>query len=126
MYWCCRLKYGLIAIVICVSWIGFNSFSYCDLAYSKNNTMSIHMREGKPLYPGYPIIFDIQGRIDRLSDNVIVVNDTLFKLSDNIVYNTPNGNDVRQDQFRKGDFVGMKLNSNGIVVAVWLLKGGKI
>ena len=77
----------------------------------------------KPLYAGYPVMFDVRGDINRLADDVLVVGDTLFRLTKGVTYNTPNNINAQKSLFKNGDFIGLKLNSHGKVISVWLIRG---
>ncbi len=110
-------------IIIAVSGLGLSGLLYSQSAFCKDNKSINHntSTEG-PLYPGYPVMFDVAGTIDRLADHVIVVNDRSFDFAqEGVTYNTPYNMDTHKSEFKSGDIVGIKLNSDQKVISVWLL-----
>ena len=80
---------GMIKIKLWVTFIitgmlGIGSLFYCTCAYCEDRTVHTNLMGERPLYPGYPLIFDVRGQINRLSKGEIVIDDSLFKLSDDV------------------------------------------
>ena len=81
----------------------------------------------EPIHPGYPYVFDVTGKLDRISNKKIVIEDTLFKLSSSTTYQTPDITFANPSDFRINDQVGIVLNNekneaSKEVVSVWLIK----
>ena len=70
----------------------------------------------------YPDGFDGWGRIDRMSDTEIVVDDRLLALALLVKCGTPVMRETSTASFSKGDEVGYILNSEKEVVSLWLIK----
>ncbi len=71
-----------------------------------------------------PLIFDITGKIDRISNNRLVIDDVLFKLSLSTTYHAPDLIFTQSSDFKKGYFVGLMLKDKSTreVLCVWLLE----
>ena len=80
--------------------------------------------ELQPKFPGYPECFDLEGNIDSLQGNNIVVDDRLFILSSGAVFHGPSGL-VKQAKFEPGTKVGLKLSGERIISSLWLLEPSK-
>ena len=70
----------------------------------------------------YPDGFDGWGKIDRISDTEIVVDDRLLVFALLVKCSTPVMRETSTASFRKGDEVGYILNSDKEVVSLWLIK----
>jgi hypothetical protein len=116
-----RISSAIFFIIVCpvmvlVSW-------YCSsTAYCAGNDTDINFMDEKPLYPGYPVMFDIRGKISRISDSEIVINDTLFKLDETVSFITPYDEDAGISQFKEKDIVGAKLGTDRQIISIWLIK----
>ncbi len=110
-------------IVIAISICGFNIFFFCHSALCNDKIPVVSVDVEKPLYAGYPIVFDERGKIDRIAEDVLIVDDTSFTLTKNVTYNTPYNTHAQKNRFHVGDLIGLKLNSRGQVVSVWLIHG---
>ena len=73
----------------------------------------------RPVHPGYPRLFDIVGKIDRLTADEAVIDDTLYRLSFTVEYHTPNQRHAMQSRFEAGDLVGCLIDSNGEITSMW-------
>ena len=73
--------------------------------------------------PGTNVEFSGAGTIDRLATDEIVVNDTLLKLSDDIIYYAKDGSPGSASNFHLGSYVGYLLNSQGKIVSLWKIGG---
>ena len=116
-------RINVVFIVIAISTCGFNVLFSCHSALCSDKVPGKSVAVEKPLYAGYPIVFDERGKIDIIADDVLVVDDTAFKLSGNVIYNTPHNTYAQKSQFNVGDLIGLKLNSRGQVISVWLIPG---
>jgi hypothetical protein len=70
----------------------------------------------------YPDKFDNTGHIDRLGKNVIVIDDSLYKLASFTEYATPTSRHTTIASFRVGNIVGYKANAKREIVSLWLLE----
>jgi len=105
-----RIGHGLIlglTLIISLSGIGFTD----------------GRDEGGVVLPGhYPGKFDGTGHIDRIGDNEIVIDDSLYKISPFVKYHTPGASNTSIGRFRAGDLVGFIKNSDNDVISLWLVK----
>jgi hypothetical protein len=67
----------------------------------------------------YPAGFSGWGKIDRLSENQIVIDDVLFPLAVNATFNVPSVSGVPASWFEAGHRVGYVLNSEGQIMSLW-------
>ncbi len=81
-----------------------------------------YARERTDLPEHYPEEFDGWGRIDRISDEEIVIDDSLFRFSPYVIFNTPARMNVPRDRFRKGQSVYYILNEENKIVSIWLIE----
>jgi hypothetical protein len=70
----------------------------------------------------YPETFDGIGRIDRLGDDVIVIDDGTKGLASGVSFATPSSQYAGRGSFRVGSLVGYLLDRDGKVQSLWLLK----
>ena len=70
----------------------------------------------------YPDKFDDMGHIDRLEKNVIVIDDSLYRLAPSAEYATPTSRHTTIASFRVGNFVGCVTNAKGEIISLWLLE----
>ena len=105
-----RMGLGLIlglALIISLSGIGFTG----------------ERDEGGVVLPGhYPDKFDGTGHIDRIGDNEIVIDDSLYRISSFVKYHTPKTSNTSSGWFRAGDLVGFIKNSNNEIISLWLME----
>ena len=71
-------------------------------------------------YP--PDGFDGYGRIDRISDKEVVIDDGFFKLARSVAYVTPNNNIGSRSDFKVGALVGYLKNSEYEIQSMWLIQ----
>ncbi|NOX33911.1 MAG: hypothetical protein GXP56_09270 [Deltaproteobacteria bacterium] len=78
----------------------------------------------EPIHKGYPFVFDQTGRLDRISNKDLVVDDVLYKLSSSTTYHAPDTIFTKFTSFKKGDFLGIILKGKNTreVLSVWLIK----
>jgi hypothetical protein len=108
------LAFGLILGFACVD---------AALAQKSSPSAAPSLGDGEtPLYNGYPKRFDGGGYIDRLSREVIVIDDSNYRLASEVTFNKPTSKNTSSSSFKEGDFVGILVNSNGEVVSVWLIQ----
>ncbi len=67
----------------------------------------------------YPNGFDGWGRIDRLADDEIVIDDTLYAFSPAVIYNTPTSSNIPASWFHIGDRVGYLKNESNQIISLW-------
>ena len=62
------------------------------------------------------------GTIDQITDNKVVINDSLFKMALGVKFytNSKMNSYARRSRFKKGTHVGYEINKNGEVIAIWL------
>lgn len=95
-------------------------------AGSKNDGRSKIVYTGeKPVHPGYPRLFDIVGRIDRLTATEAVIDDSLHRISPSATYHAPGHRDASRSRFHQGDAVGCLTNADGGIESVWLISEKK-
>ena len=76
----------------------------------------------EPFPDYYPEGFHGQGPIDRIAADEVVINDTLFKLSPEVLYHTRTTQNASSAWFNAGKFVGYITNSNLEIVSLWLIE----
>ena len=76
-----------------------------------------------PVHSGYPFVFDMTGKLERLEDDDLVVEDVLFKLTSSTTYQTPDAVFASKSDFQQGDKIGLVLSDKQkrIVKAVYLI-----
>ena len=85
---------------------------------------TIAVADEKPVHPGYPFVFDITGKIDRIGDDQIVIDDVLFKLTSVTTYHAPDTIFMKPSLFKVGNVVAVILKDQNTreIISVWLLK----
>ncbi len=63
--------------------------------------------------------FDAIGTIDGISENEIVIDDRLFKLSTATAFYSKTGERISRSGFSKGRMVGIVLNSSRQAISIW-------
>jgi hypothetical protein len=95
-------------------------------AKSKKHGLSEATYDGeRPVHRGYPRLFDIVGRIDRITDDEAVIGDSLYRISPTAAYHTPHQRHALQSMLQVGDDVGCLTDSNGEIKSIWLITGSK-
>jgi hypothetical protein len=79
-------------------------------------------KTGSALPKHYPDKFDDIGRIDRITADQIVINDTLYRLSPNATFATPTRKHALRTSFRVGNRVGYITNEKREIISLWLLE----
>jgi hypothetical protein len=77
----------------------------------------------RPVHRGYPRIFDVVGRIDRITADEAVISDSLYHISPTAVYHTPNQPNALPSRLQVGDVVGCLTDSNGEIESMWRISG---
>ena len=77
---------------------------------------------GLALPKHYPDRFTGIGRIDRLAEEEIVIDDSLYWLAPYVTYHTPTAMNVSNAMFRAGNLVGFITNSERQIISIWFLK----
>lgn len=72
-------------------------------------------------YPpeNYPDGFHGWGRISRIDEKEIVIDDSLYALAKSVSFHTPGVSDVPSSWFGTGDTVGWLQNDRGEIVSLW-------
>ncbi len=78
----------------------------------------------EPVHPGYPFVFDVTGKLDRISDKKLVIDDDLFRLSSSTTYHAYDTIFTKPGSFKKKDVVGIILKDKNTreILSVWLIK----
>lgn len=106
------LKYiinGLLALVLLCGSILFPTGGYAQGPYKGEWILPQH----------YPNGFDGWGHIDRLAPDEIVIDDTLYKLSPSVTYNTSVKTNVSTSLFGVGNVVGYLQSPAGEIISLW-------
>lgn len=74
-----------------------------------------------PVHPGYPQLFDNIGTIDRLAAGEVVIDDSLYRISNSATYHVPGPHDVAGSRFHAGDMVGCLITADGEIESIWLI-----
>ncbi len=112
-----RIRYSTLAGFICMMFTGLMLVTIGG---------EVVAGEAPPLYPSYPIEYDVVGTVDAVGSESIVINDSTFRLSPDTTFNGPDGS-VRSRTFKPGDEVGVIVAASEIrqVDSLWLLEAGK-
>ncbi len=70
----------------------------------------------------YPQQFTGIGRIDRITRNEIVIDDSLYKFVSNVTYHIPTRSNASSAWFRSGELVGFVTNAKREIVSLWLIE----
>jgi len=70
----------------------------------------------------YPDGFDGWGRIDRITEDTVVIDDTILKLYPYAKYCTPTTKYATSAYFSPGNLVGYVTNSENEIISLWLIK----
>ena len=70
----------------------------------------------------YPDKFDGTGRIDSITIDQIVINDTQYRLSPNAKFATPKRKHALRSWFRVGNYVGYITNGKYEIISLWLIE----
>ena len=89
---------------------------------STGHAQGRHYREEWKLPDWYPRGFDGYGIINRISDKVVVVSDSSFKLSAGVTYNTPGYESASVSSFSAGRTAAYLLNAAGEIESLWLIE----
>jgi hypothetical protein len=70
----------------------------------------------------YPRGFDGYGRIDKIFEDRIIINDFSRKLSSSAVYAIPSSPQASKSAFRAGNTVAYLLDHKREIISLWLIK----
>ena len=70
----------------------------------------------------YPKQFSGIGRIDRITRNEIVIDDSLYRLAPHVTYHIPTRKNASSAWFRANESVGFVTNAKGEVIALYLIE----
>jgi hypothetical protein len=76
-----------------------------------------------PVHPGYPRLFDNVGTLDRLAAGEVVIDDSLYRISNSATYHVPGPHDVSGSRLHAGDMVGCLITADGEIESIWLISG---
>ena len=78
----------------------------------------------EPIHPDYPYVFDVTGRLDRISNQKLVIDDTLFTLSPSTTYHAPDMIFKTPSNFHIKDVIGVILKDQKTreISSVWLIE----
>jgi len=66
--------------------------------------------------------FDDAGTIDRMGEGEIVLDDSLFRLAPAVRFYSERGIPITKSSFKPGMMVGCKLNAQGEIASLWIIK----
>jgi hypothetical protein len=69
----------------------------------------------------YPDGFDGWGRINRITADMVVIDDTVLRLSPSVVYRTPTKQYATSAYFKPGSLVGFITDETQEIVSLWLI-----
>ena len=69
----------------------------------------------------YPDGFDGWGRIDRIAEDEVVIDDRSWPLSAFVEYHSPTAMNVSRYLFSSGNLVGYLMNSKREIISLWLI-----
>jgi hypothetical protein len=104
---------GLLALILLCGSIILPTGGYAQGPYKGEWILPQH----------YPNGFDGWGRIDRLASDEIVIDDTLYKLSPSVTYNTSAGTNVSMSLCGIGNVVGYLQSTEGEIISLWRIPG---
>jgi len=70
----------------------------------------------------YPRGFDGYGKIERIDDEGVVIDDTVWKFSRQIRFATPRDRNAGISSFSAGDTAAFLLNENREVISLWYIE----
>ena len=70
----------------------------------------------------YPFGFHGMGHIDRITQDKVVIDEHLHKLSPQVKYHTPALENAPSDDIKPGKKVGYILNSKNEITSIWLIE----
>lgn len=70
----------------------------------------------------YPDGFHGLGRIDRISETEVVIDDALYQFAPHAQFNTPQRTNVSLYTFKPGAWVGFMKSGKRQIVSLWLLE----
>jgi len=70
----------------------------------------------------YPDGFDAMGRIERISETEVVIDDTLYQFAAHAEFNTPERNNVSLYTFKPGAMVGFMKSGKKQIISLWLIE----
>ena len=96
-------------------------FVLTNICPGESKVVKKYQKEG--VYPKhYPDKFDGIGRIDRLSRNEIVIDDSLLRLSPHVIYSTKVKRHASRAWLKVGSFIGYKTDSKHEIISIWLIE----
>jgi hypothetical protein len=70
----------------------------------------------------YPDGFNGYGRIDAIDMKLVVIDDSAYKLSPYVVYNTPERANASMGHFAVGVIAGFVTNAQDEIISLWLIE----
>jgi hypothetical protein len=100
---------GIVLLCMIIVLVVFASPGYAQGRYKGEWVLPKH----------YPQGFDGWGRLDRISDGEVVIDDTLYPLSPAVTYNIPETSNINSSFLRAGDTVGYLMDQKGFIISLW-------
>jgi hypothetical protein len=97
-------------------------FSVCSLLLVGLSFAADDETESNELPRHYPLEFTGTGRIDRIAQDEIVIDDRLYGLSSHTSYNIPTRNNVSRSNFHVGQIVGFITDGSRQIISLWLIE----
>jgi hypothetical protein len=102
-----------MAMVFMLSAVPGN-FSYAE--------KGLFMREEWKVPEFYPRGFDGYGKIERIDEEGVVIDDTVWKFSRQVQFATPRDRNAGVSSFSKGDTVAYLLNEEHEITSLWYIE----
>ena len=111
-------KFAATALCVGVVALMASGAIFGNLSYAAGK---IFLEEWK-LPDFYPRGFDGYGRIDKIFEDRIIINDSSKKLSSSAVYGVPSSPHASKSSFQVGNTVGYLLDQRREIISLWLIK----
>ena len=111
-------KFAATALCVGVMVLMASGAIFGNLSYAAGK---IFLEEWK-LPDFYPRGFDGYGRIDKIFEDRIIINDSSKKLSRSTVYGVPSSPHASKSSFRVGNTVAYLLDQRRDIISLWLIK----
>jgi len=110
----------------CIDRIRVNTAIIFIIAIGISMALTAPALAGPKLYKGewitpknYPDGFHGIGRVDRISPEAVVIDDSIKPLSPKATYHTPSSRYTRQSSIKTGDLVGYLKDRHGRIISLW-------
>ncbi len=110
-----RMRRMVLCIGLAAAFLGISISAHVGSAQTRG--------KGEWVLPKfYPDGFDGWGRIDRITADTVVIDDTALRLSPSVVYRTPTKRYATSAYFKPGSLVGFITNASQEIVSLWLIR----